>query len=76
MKLLRAEFDRRFGKRPRRVVFLSDGGKWLARFWLSSKCDPRDYQSVSEDAVGATHEERTVESVRKVLAHGDEKRLH
>ena len=29
MKLLRAEFDRRFGKKPRRVVFLSDGGKWL-----------------------------------------------
>ena len=29
MKLLRAEFDRRFGKMPRRVVFLSDGGKWL-----------------------------------------------
>lgn len=29
MKLLRAEFDRRFGKMPKRVVFLSDGGKWL-----------------------------------------------
>ena len=29
MKRLRAEFDRRFGKMPRRVVFLSDGGKWL-----------------------------------------------
>ena len=29
MKFLRAEFDRRFGKKPRRVVFLSDGGKWL-----------------------------------------------
>lgn len=29
MKLLRAEFDRRFGKIPKRVVFLSDGGKWL-----------------------------------------------
>lgn len=29
MKLLRAEFDRRFGKTPKRVVFLSDGGKWL-----------------------------------------------
>lgn len=29
MKLLRAEFDRRFGRTPKRVVFLSDGGKWL-----------------------------------------------
>ena len=29
MKLLRAEFDRRFGRMPKRVVFLSDGGKWL-----------------------------------------------
>lgn len=29
MKLLRAEFNRRFGKMPKRVVFLSDGGKWL-----------------------------------------------
>ena len=29
MKLLRAEFDRRFGRLPKRVVFLSDGGKWL-----------------------------------------------
>ena len=29
MKLLRTEFDRRFGKMPKRVVFLSDGGKWL-----------------------------------------------
>lgn len=29
MNLLRAEFDRRFGKKPKRVVFLSDGGKWL-----------------------------------------------
>ena len=29
MKLLRAEFDRRFGRIPKRVVFLSDGGKWL-----------------------------------------------
>lgn len=29
MKLLRVEFDRRFGRMPKRVVFLSDGGKWL-----------------------------------------------
>jgi len=29
MKLLRAEFNRRFGRMPKRVVFLSDGGKWL-----------------------------------------------
>jgi hypothetical protein len=29
MKLLRAEFDRRFGRQPRKVVFLADGGKWI-----------------------------------------------
>lgn len=29
MRLLRAEFDRRFGRMPKRVVFLSDGSKWL-----------------------------------------------
>ena len=29
MNLLRAEFNRRFGRMPKRVVFLSDGGKWL-----------------------------------------------
>ena len=30
MKLLRAEFDRRFGQRPRKIVFIADGGKWIA----------------------------------------------
>lgn len=29
MKLLRAEFDRRFGRRPRKIVFIADGGKWI-----------------------------------------------
>ena len=29
MKLLRAEFDRRFGQHPRKIVFISDGGKWI-----------------------------------------------
>lgn len=29
MKLLDAEFRRRFGRPPRRVVFISDGGKWI-----------------------------------------------
>lgn len=29
MKLLRAEFNRRFGRMPKRIVFISDGGKWL-----------------------------------------------
>lgn len=29
MKLLRAEFDRRFGRHPRKIVFISDGGKWI-----------------------------------------------
>ena len=35
MKLLRAEFDRRFGRMPKRVVFLSDGGKWLRNVKLN-----------------------------------------
>lgn len=34
-KLLRAEFDRRFGRMPKRVVFLSDGGKWLKSVQLN-----------------------------------------
>ena len=29
MKLLRAEFDRRFGQHPRKIVFIADGGKWI-----------------------------------------------
>ena len=35
MKLLRAEFNRRFGKMPKRVVFLSDGSKWLRNVKLN-----------------------------------------
>lgn len=50
MKLLRAELGRRFGKMPKRVVFLSDGGKWLK----SVKLDEFPFATAILDSFHAT----------------------
>ena len=39
-KLVRAEFDRRFGQIPETTLYITDGGKWLQTVWRTSTTGP------------------------------------
>ena len=39
-KLVRAEFDRRFGQIPETTPYITDGGKWLQTVWSTSTTGP------------------------------------
>ena len=37
-KLVRAEFDRRFGQVPETTLYITDGSKWLQTVWRHEPC--------------------------------------